>query len=81
MYIRGLFSCRKKKTCQYETRKVTPSPQYARKNPAFKHDNDAYSEQETGSLPGKDNGIIVYNKEVFYDKEGQGENDKKNLQL
>lgn len=78
MCIYGLLSCRKKKTCQYETRKVQPSPQYGRKNPAFKADNDGFSEHETGSLPDKETGVVIYNKEVFYDKQDGGERDKKN---
>lgn len=73
------FCLGKKKTCQYETkRKVKPSPQYGRKNPAFNADNDGFSEQETGSLPDKANGVVIYNKEVFYDKQDGGEHDKKN---
>lgn len=81
MYIHGLyiFSCRKKKTCQYETKgKVKPSNPYGKKNPAFNADNDGFSEHETGSLPDKDNGVVIYNKEVFYDKQDGGEHDKKN---
>ena len=78
MYHYGFFPCRKKKTCQYETRKVQPSPEYGRKNPAFKADNDGFSGHETGSLPDKGTGIVIYNKEVFYDKQDGVEPDKKN---
>ena len=74
MSIHGLFSCRKKKACQYEARKVKPSPQYGRKNLAFNPE----SEQGNGSLPDKEPDVVLYNKEVFYDKIDGGEHGKKN---
>lgn len=86
MYIPGLFSFRKKTTCQYETRrKIDPSPQYGRKNLAFKPDvggnehNSSVTEQEIGSPPDKDTTLVIYNKEVFCNnKENEGENGKEN---
>lgn len=71
------FCLGKKKGCDYETRKVEPScDQYGRKNPAY--NSDELAEHETGSLPDKETGVVIYNKEVFYNKEGEGEIGKKN---
>lgn len=75
-----IFFFGKKKGCQYEARKVTPDHQYGRKNPTFKHDHEDFAESETGSqIPDKEGGVVIYNKEVFYNKDDGGENDKKNL--
>ncbi|XP_020605222.1 uncharacterized protein LOC110044041 [Orbicella faveolata] len=75
-----IFFFGKKKGCQYEPRKVTPDHQYGSKNPAFKHDHEGFAESETGSqIPDKEGGVVIYNKEVFYNKDDGGENDKKNL--
>ena len=79
MYILGLFSCRKKTSCELnEKRKVEPSPQYGRKNLAFENAHDSLTREETGSIPDKQTGILIYNKEVFYSKEDMGKNEQEN---